>query len=74
MANPGRDQFRPLFGAIYEQLRVAPDWGTLTDVERGDRLREAMLAEDQKYGRRPRFDAEFDFVHVVQALALPDVR
>lgn len=63
-----RDQFRPVFGDVFDRLCQSADWPSLTVQERGDRLREAMKAEDAKYGRPSRFAAGFDFVHVVRRL------
>ena len=72
-ANPIRDQYRLLFGAAYDELKEAPDWLLVTDRERGQRLREAMVTEDLKFGRPSRFSADFDFVLVAQRLGFPDV-
>ena len=69
--NPVRDQWKPIFGAMYRRLTVADDWEKISDQQRAERLREAMAAEDKMYGRPPRFSEDFDFVAVVRDLAIP---
>ena len=73
MSNPVRDQFRPLFGSLLTELQQAGDWNQISRDEKASRLRLAVENEDRKYGRPKRFDAEFDYGHVVDSLALPDV-
>ena len=48
--NPVRKQFRPIFGAVFDEISSAADWSNLTVEQQADRLREAMGAED-----KPRF-------------------
>jgi hypothetical protein len=69
--NPVRDQWKPIFGAMYRRLAVADDWEKISDQKRAERLREAMAAEDKMYGRQTRFSEDFDFVGVVRYLAIP---
>lgn len=69
-ADPVYQQYRPIFGAAFDEVSGAPDWGTLTDRERGQRLRAAMLKGDKD--RPPRFPPDFDFTLVAKRLGMAD--
>jgi len=72
MENPGRDQWKPIFGIMYRRLTVADDWEAISDQRRAERLRDAMKAQDKMHGRPSRFGDDFDFLSVVRELAIPD--
>jgi hypothetical protein len=67
-----RKEFRPVFGAAYDEIIQAEDWSELSDEDRGIRLRDALRREDLKYGRPFRLESGFDFAYVVRQLAQTD--
>lgn len=67
-ADPVAEKYRPIFGAAFDRLAAAADWPTLTDRERGQRLRQQMLDEDAAHHRPPRFASDFDFTLIAKRL------
>ena len=66
--DPVAEKYRPIFGATFDTLAAAADWSTLTDRERGQRLRQAMKAIDDAAGKPSRFAPDFDFTLVAKRL------
>jgi hypothetical protein len=57
-----------VFCAAYDDLVTADDWSTLSDQDRGVRLRDALRLEDLRAGRPFRFDHGLDYAHIVRQL------
>jgi hypothetical protein len=66
--NRFQNQFRPVFGAGFDEISSSPDWPTLSLKQRGQRLESGMRALDAKYGGPSRFTPDFDFTRVVERL------
>ncbi len=68
MSDRFQTQFRPVFGAVFDEISAVPQWSTLSLVQKGGMLETAMRCLDKKHGRPFRFERGFDFARVVHRL------
>ncbi len=72
MANQVKDQFKPIFGSLFEMLSKAPDWDSINTSEKAGRLEGAYREQCKGYGRPDYTNGGSLYEHAIQCLELPD--
>jgi hypothetical protein len=72
MPNQLKQQFRPIFGSLFDELSKAVDWDTVDLHEKARRLDQAYRAQRQQYDQPPYDEGTSLFEDAITCLELPD--
>lgn len=67
-----KQQYKPLFWHLFNQISKAPDWHSIDRKEKGRRLEQAFSKQRRKYRQPPYEEGDSLFEDAVTSLELPD--